>query len=126
MIDFTQKIDLASLDTENLRAIIGAPNQTPITYYDAASARTSGLNGESLSTITQPAEITEMLSHWFFNGLLRVSFKFKPDRVEGSERQFTALVARILQSRQPSHNHKMAFLTQLIHECCVSTTYQKC
>lgn len=127
MIDLTQPV-VAIPDLRKQTALLpamGAHSAVPGIYNEAYRSSASSINGESLSTIDTPRDIAGMLNQWFFSGLLSIRFNLKPNRVAGDDKEFGAFVRIVLGSFEPSHEHKMAFLTWVIHECCASVTYQK-
>lgn len=108
----------------SITPFLGSYKAVPQIYTEAERRSFSRLTPDALTTITEPIQIAGMLSQWFFRGLLSITFKLKPDTVSCTEKEFKLFVSYVLQDRAPSHEHKMAFLTWVIHVCCESVTYQ--
>lgn len=84
-------------------------------------------NGDTLACYSR------MLNDWFYKGLTRVEFEFKPnvwtvDHMQDKKSLANALeryIDRILGSFYPSHEHKFAYLIYVVDTCCTNVSWNR-
>jgi len=77
---------------------------------------------------TTVEQYQEMLSVWFFEGLthFKATLKANVQSERGPQtilQDFKSYVKEILQSMEPSQEHKMAYLTYVFVTCCVEVEW---
>lgn len=115
--------DLSS--ARSVMPTMGSIKDVPLAYTKAYGQSGGRLAPDSLTTITEPAQIAVMLEQWFFRGLLSIRLNLKPGAVSCDSKTLLRFVGEILQDCEPQHEHKMSFLTWVVHTCCESVTYQR-
>jgi hypothetical protein len=68
-------------------------------------------------------DLAYLVSEWFYSGLSFLSLQVKPN-VVGDRNDFFAYFSTVMQSSEPSHEHKFAYLTYLLHQCCTDIEFE--
>lgn len=79
-----------------------------------------------------PVVFTQFVNNWFFRGIKKVEFVFRDNvkTVDGYidhlalRRALLKYISQIMNSFEPSHEHKIAYVTYCLHTCCSSVVWE--
>jgi hypothetical protein len=106
----------------------------PYAELDDKYKSSSSYHLHNVTEGSTPAHYHRLLMDWFYTGLIRIDFVFKSNvELPTGEKNQQALrkallryVGRILQSFEPRHEHKFAYLIYVLDTLCESASWERC